>query len=587
MNTRPGSLLRGLPSYPLRHVRWQIIAPFWVLTLLLAASGTYLVTNLVVTSFEERFNNQLAEASRVAADSVVRHERQHLETLRAIAFTEGLAPALRRADADTVQRIAEPLAANDNAEFVEVLDASGQRVYGARLADESTLAYATIDDVADRSGWTSVQKVRVLESDERGDKYAEVVETSRGPVLYTAGPVYDGDELAGIVLVGTSLARLVRDIKNEALADVTIYDPAGEPLGSTLTLSGTASAPELLPDASMVSPASPALPMREHKELSNRGYDLLYGHLVARGETIGLYSVALPSSFVLSPATATRTQLVVLFATATMGVLAVGWVISHTITGRVFKLVAAARAVTGGDLTARSELRGNDEIAALGSAFDTMTDRLQRQHLSTIRALASAIDARDPYTLGHSLRVGQLAVEIGRELEVAPASLQHLEIGGYLHDIGKIGVRDNVLLKPDDLTPEEREAIEQHPRIGLAILEPVELAPEVVEFVGAHHEKLDGSGYPAGLRGGELGLVTRIATVADMYDALTTDRPYRAGLTAHQALAILGREVSDEKLDRDVVAALERVMPRWQSRLSREASLSGFQPPMSQQQRAA
>ena len=315
--------------------------------------------------------------------------------------------------------------------------------------------------------------------------------------------------------------------------------------------------------------------MREHKELFQRGFDLLYADLVVRGKPVAVYSVALSSSFVLSAGVATRTELALLFAGATVAVLCVGWLVSRTITGPVLRLAAAARSVAAGDLTARSGVRGDDEIGAFGTAFDAMTDRLQRQHLATISALASAIDARDPHTMGHSLRVGQLSVEIGRELGVTAAQLQDLEIGGYLHDVGKIGVRDSVLLKPGNLTAEEREAIERHPRIGLDILAPVDLTPDVIAFVGGHHEKLNGSGYPNGLRGDAIGLVPRIATVADIYDALTSNRPYRAGMSVRQAMDILDREVEEGKIDGAAVQALERVLPRWETRVKTEARLAG------------
>ena len=316
--------------------------------------------------------------------------------------------------------------------------------------------------------------------------------------------------------------------------------------------------------------------MREHKELSQRGFDLLYAELVVRGKPVGVYSVALSSSFVLSAGIATRTELALLFAVATVAVLCVGWLVSRTITGPVLRLAAAARSVAAGDLTARSGVRGDDEIGAFGVAFDAMTDRLQRQHLATIGALASAIDARDQHTMGHSVRVGQLSMEIGRELGVTAAQLQDLEIGGYLHDIGKIGVRDTVLLKPGNLTAEEREAIERHPRIGLDILAPVDLAPDVIAFVGGHHEKLNGSGYPDGLRGDAIGLVPRIATVADIYDALTSDRPYRAGMSVPQAMDILNRDVEEGKIDGAAVLALGRVLPRWETRVKTEARLAGY-----------
>jgi putative nucleotidyltransferase with HDIG domain len=210
----------------------------------------------------------------------------------------------------------------------------------------------------------------------------------------------------------------------------------------------------------------------------------------------------------------------------------------------------------------------------LAQSFDEMTDKLQRQHLSTVRALTSAIDARDPYTLGHSVRVGQLAVMLGRELGLDPEVLARLEIGGYLHDIGKIGIRDAVLLKPGELSEEERRVIEDHPRIGMRILEAVELPPEVIEFVEGHHERLDGSGYPRRLRGPQISIVKRIAAVADYYDAITTDRPYRSPMSPEQALAALRREAG-RLLDPRVVEALAAVLPDWEQRRSTDPALRG------------
>jgi putative nucleotidyltransferase with HDIG domain len=545
-----------------------------IITLLVAAGGTYLVTRIVVSSLEERFDNQLAEASRVTADAVVRRESRHLETVRAIAFTEGLAEALSADDQATVRRIVEPIIANDHAFVAEVLDAHGQRVFGAQLVDEETLEYEGLFDLEDRGEWTIVDDVLASRRDDLGDKYAAIVTPSWGSTLYTAGPIRDGERVVGAVLIGTPLSVLAPDLKHQSLADVTLYDSDGQPLATTLQSPSEGEADLSAPPEVLASDLS--VPLRQGRDVAGRGYDLLYGDLAVRDARVGMYSVALPSSFVLSSGVATRTQLVLLFTAATAAVLAIGWLISRTITGPVFRLVATAHAIAGGDFSARAQVRGDDEIAELGVAFDAMTERVQRQHLSTIRALASAIDARDPYTLGHSLRVGQLAVEVGRELGLSGARLQHLEVGGYLHDIGKIGVRDSVLLKPEALTPSEREAVERHPHIGLEILAHVELAPEVLEFVGAHHEKLDGSGYPSHLHGEELSIVTRIATVADIYDALTTDRPYRSGLSIEETFVILRREVAEHRLDGAVVAALDAVVPRWEERRQAEASLAGF-----------
>ena len=259
-------------------------------------------------------------------------------------------------------------------------------------------------------------------------------------------------------------------------------------------------------------------------------------------------------------------------------VLGIGFYITQRLTAPILKLVRAARLVSSGDLTVRSGVRSVDEIGVLAASFDEMTDRLQRQHLSTIRALTSAIDARDPYTMGHSTRVGQLSVMLGRELSIDDETLARIEIGGYLHDIGKIGIRDAVLLKPSELTPEERHTIEEHPRIGLAILEPVELPLEVIQFVESHHERLDGSGYPHGLRGGQVPVIARIAAVADMYDAVTTERPYRSPMEPEQALAML-RSEAGRFLDGRVVGALAAVLWDWERRRSSEPALRGFKLP--------
>lgn len=562
--------------YPARHIRWKIIAPYLGLTIVLAAAGTYTATRLVTGPLEERFDNQLAEAARVTSDSIVRRERAHLEVVRAIAFTEGVASATRTESAARLRALIEPIAANKRAELVEVLDANGQRVLGIQLADPQSLEYERLDDPNDRATWPIAQSVLASNEDALGDKFAQIGQSPDGYALYTAGPIYDGDKLVGVVLVGSLLSSVLPASKGEALADITVYGFDGTPLATTFATAASADEADLAPgDAAGAQFDAPA-GMRERKDLFGREFDLLYGELVIRDQAVGVFSVALPSSFILTAGGSTRWQMGLLFALATGVVLLAGWALARSLTKPLLRLVGTARAVAGGDLTARSGVRTADEIGVLASSFDAMTERLQRQHLATVRALTAAIDARDPYTAGHSARVGHLAVQIGTNLGLPESQLQHLEIGGYLHDIGKIGVRDAVLLKEGQLTPQERELIEQHPRVGLEILKGVELAPDVIAFVGGHHEKLDGSGYPAGRQGEEVGIIARIASVSDIYDALTTDRPYRAGLDPQEALGMLQREAAEGRLDGQVVAALERLIPTWEWRRRTDPSLQGF-----------
>ena len=157
---------------------------------------------------------------------------------------------------------------------------------------------------------------------------------------------------------------------------------------------------------------------------------------------------------------------------------------------------------------------------------------LRTAYIQTIRALAEAVDAKDSYTRGHSERVGVYSSKIAREIGLPRELIERVYIAGLLHDVGKIGVRDAVITKPDRLTDAEYEEIKQHPEIGAKILEPVSFLSDVVECVRHHHEWYDGSdrGYPDQLRSDSIPLPSRVILVADTVEAMTSDRPYRKGL---------------------------------------------------------
>ena len=164
------------------------------------------------------------------------------------------------------------------------------------------------------------------------------------------------------------------------------------------------------------------------------------------------------------------------------------------------------------------------------------------EQVDTIAALAAAVEARDENTKGHNLRVAELALQIGRAMELPNETLRTLARAGLLHDVGKIGIPDSILSKPGALEPDEWVVIKRHPELGHAILSRVDRLRREAAIVIAHHERLDGSGYPRGLRGEEIPLEARILAVADTYDVLVSDRPYRKAFGRERAIRILLEE---------------------------------------------
>lgn len=176
-----------------------------------------------------------------------------------------------------------------------------------------------------------------------------------------------------------------------------------------------------------------------------------------------------------------------------------------------------------------------------------------------IKAISNAIDLRDTYTRGHSQRVAEFSVAIAHQLGLSPEEIYYVRIGGILHDVGKIGVSDQVLKKPSRLTDQEMDEMKRHPTYGVRMFEDSDLRyllRYVMPALEQHHERLDGSGYPRGLKASEISLIGRIVAVADAFDAMTSDRPYRLGMTAEHAFANLDQSVGSE-YDGNCIAALK------------------------------
>ncbi len=245
------------------------------------------------------------------------------------------------------------------------------------------------------------------------------------------------------------------------------------------------------------------------------------------------------------------------------------------ITGPVATLTESSRANARGDFSPRVHLKSRTEIGELADTFNVMTGELERMvadlksaaeenrslFLGSIQMLAGAVDEKDPYTRGHSDRVTRYSVIIATGLGLSSEEIETVRISAQLHDVGKIGIEDRILKKPGALTPEEFDVMKTHTTKGASILRPVEQLKEMIPGIELHHESLDGRGYPYGLKGDQIPLVARIITVADTFDAMTTNRPYQSAMDPAYVVRIINSLVNT-KFDPRCVAAITAAFER-------------------------
>jgi HD-GYP domain-containing protein (c-di-GMP phosphodiesterase class II) len=268
-----------------------------------------------------------------------------------------------------------------------------------------------------------------------------------------------------------------------------------------------------------------------------------------------------------------RQTLFISLIAATFALL-IGILFAKALTRPVNELAAGAQRIATGDFSERIHVRSRTELGELGRAFNSMTDQLERYvedlrraaaenrelFIGTVKALATAIDNKDPYTRGHSERVSRFSVAIAQRMNLTEDEIEKLRISALLHDVGKIGIDDSILKKPAALTPEEFEIMKQHPQRGYRIMSQIPAMKEFLPGMYMHHEAVDGSGYPQGLKGDEIPMQARIISVADTFDAMTTERPYQQAMKIEDAVARIERLVGiryDERVVSALVAACE------------------------------
>ncbi|HEX5614456.1 MAG TPA: HD-GYP domain-containing protein [Acidimicrobiia bacterium] len=229
-------------------------------------------------------------------------------------------------------------------------------------------------------------------------------------------------------------------------------------------------------------------------------------------------------------------------------------------------LLAGFAAAAGTIFVRQRSARTVDSVLDAAFATDPL-EHISRNYPDALRALVRAVEVKDTYTYGHSRRTAEIATALGARLGLAPEELRLLAQGSYLHDVGKIIIPDEILNKPGRLTAEERAIIETHAAAGADLVAHTPALTGTVEIVRHHHERYDGTGYPAGVAAGDIPVLARIAAVADVWDALTSDRAYRPGWAPEQALAHI-RAGSGSHFDPIVVQALVDLAADWGYRVA-------------------
>jgi putative nucleotidyltransferase with HDIG domain len=293
---------------------------------------------------------------------------------------------------------------------------------------------------------------------------------------------------------------------------------------------------------------------------ANLDYSEVIAPLEVRGGVdIGLMGTSLPQSFLVRPSQVTRLQIFGFVAFAFLFVVSVGLYLADNITRPISRLAWGASEVARGNLDITLETEGSDEVAQLAQSFNHMVDSLRRSNEelleaydNTIEGWSKALEMYDKETEGHTQRVTDLTAELARRMGIEGEELRHLRRGALLHDIGKMGVPGEILNKPGRLTTEEDAIMKRHTEFAERMLSKIAYLQPALEIPLHHHERWDGTGYPRGLKGEEIPLAARIFAVVDVWDALTSDRPYRDGWHWEQVLEHL-QAARGTKFDPEVV----------------------------------
>ncbi len=398
----------------------------------------------------------------------------------------------------------------------------------------------------------------------------QIIRSGQEMGLTIAAPVMEGDQIVAAVVavvsfqeafkaVQTSSTKSAREMLDAGLPVVFVVDQNGRAVAHPDAAVAFAERPmtdlkvveDWLESGSQIQTAlAPFTLEREGKSISMLGsyataeldHNALLGVIAIQDESAALASVR-----------DMRNQVFFVSLMAAALALVAGFYFADKLTRPVRELAAGAMRIAGGDFSQRVTVLGGTELRELGSSFNRMTDQIEifiqdlqrsaeenrEMFLGSVKALATAIDGKDPYTRGHSERVSRFSVATAEGLGLTEDEIEKVRVSALLHDVGKISIDDNILKKPGALDDREFSIMKTHPQKGYTIMSQIPAMREFLPGMYMHHEMINGEGYPQGLKGDEIPMQALIVAVADTFDAMTTDRPYQKGLDLETALTRL------------------------------------------------
>ena len=516
----------------------KIVLPFALLTLAIGAIGTLAASGELSARGQQSFDNQLIHDGFTTQSMIGTSDAERHSVLRLLTTGTGLNQSWGKIAA-LQSALERALILHPNI-AVETVDAYGREIVGV-VGHGATAD--TVTQNTDLSGWPGLSYLLT-----GGATQMDVVVSAPRAAVFAAQPVRNSaGSLIGAILVGDYLDDRAAAIKAAIHDDVTFYDNRGNVLSSSLSVTPE-QWPALTLDQATRNRVGPTSVVELSRNTGGPGMELV-SPWTSRGTTLGYVGTIASSAGLLQDTGQLRLIMAVLFLGGVFLTLLIGIWLARRITRPVQRLVDATRLVSAGDLDHQAPITTHDEIGELTESFNQMTrslkeksatlkttmSQLQDTYLMTIEALAAAVEARDPYTHGHTQRVGDYAVILGKALGCDEAELAAIKRASVLHDIGKIGIEDHILRKQARLEPEEEIRMQRHPIIGVDMLKGIDFLDPVLPLIRHHHERWDGNGYPDEIREDDIPLGARILAVADALDAMTSDRPYRAARTFEYA----------------------------------------------------